>query len=366
MTRHRAATAAGSAPARYWHLQDDGRIRCDLCPRFCQLKDGQRGMCFVRKREGDHLVLDTYGRSSGFCIDPIEKKPLNHFLPGSSVLSFGTAGCNLACKFCQNYDISKSREIDTLASRAMPEDIAAVARAHGCASVAYTYNDPVIFLEYAVDTAEACRAEGIRAVAVTAGYITPEPRAEFFAAMDAANIDLKSIDPEFYRKLTGAQLQPVLDTITYVARETECWLELTTLLIPGENDSPAEIEALSRWVVENAGPDVPLHFSAFTPQHRMTKHPRTPVETLLAARDIAKAAGLHHVYVGNVHDKAGQSSYCAQCGALVIGRDWYQLSDWALDRTGHCQSCGTRFPGVIEGPPGTWGRKRKPIRMPAA
>ncbi|OIP84663.1 MAG: AmmeMemoRadiSam system radical SAM enzyme [Rhodobacterales bacterium CG2_30_65_12] len=348
-------------PARYWSAQPDGRLRCELCPRFCALRDGQRGMCFVRMREGDQIVLDTYGRSSGFCIDPIEKKPLNHFLPGTSVLSFGTAGCNLACKFCQNYDISTARSVD----RASPEALAAAAQRHGCASVAYTYNDPVIFLEYAVDTAAACRAVGVRSVAVTAGYIEPKPREEFFAAMDAANIDLKGFTPEFYRKLTGAEIGPVLDTIAYVAQETTCWLELTTLLIPGENDSPAEIEALSGWVLEQCGADTPLHFTAFTPQHRMPHHAATTLESVLGAREIAKAVGLHHVYVGNVHHEAAQSSYCTGCGQRVIGRDWHAITAWHLDDSGHCRNCGTRFAGVIEGPPGTWGAKRQPIRIGA-
>ncbi|GKY89089.1 AmmeMemoRadiSam system radical SAM enzyme [Sinisalibacter aestuarii] len=351
--------------ARHWSRQPDGRLRCELCPRFCALRDGQRGMCFVRMREGDEIVLDTYGRSSGFCIDPIEKKPLNHFLPGTSVLSFGTAGCNLACKFCQNYDISTAKTVDRLADSASPEALAQAAKRHGCASVAYTYNDPVIFLEYALDTAAACRDLGVRSVAVTAGYIEPEPRAEFFAAMDAANIDLKGFTPEFYRKLTGAHIEPVLDTIAYVAQETECWLELTTLLIPGENDSDAEIEALSGWVLDNCGADTPLHFTAFTPQHRMPDHAATPLETVLRAREIARRVGLHHVYAGNVHDEAAQSSYCTGCGQKVIGRDWHQLTGWHLDETGHCLSCGTRFAGVIEGAPGRWGRKRQPIRIGA-
>lgn len=351
--------------ARYWSEQPDGRLRCELCPRLCSLRDGQRGMCFVRMREGDRIVLDTYGRSSGFCIDPIEKKPLNHFLPGTPVLSFGTAGCNLACKFCQNYDISTARSVDRLADRASPEALAQAAQEHGCASVAYTYNDPVIFLEYAVDTAAACHEVGVRSVAVTAGYIEPEPRVEFFAAMDAANIDLKGFTPEFYRKLTGAHIEPVLDTIAYVAQETGCWLELTTLLIPGENDGPGEIEALSAWVHDNCGPDTPLHFTAFTPQHRMPDHAPTPLETVLAAQKIARQAGLHHVYSGNVHHKPTQSSYCTGCGQVVIGRDWYRLSDWNLDDSGHCTKCGTRFAGVIEGPPGTWGSKRQPIRIGA-
>jgi pyruvate formate lyase activating enzyme len=350
-------------PARFWTPEPDGRLKCTLCPRFCSLRDGQRGMCFVRLRDRDRMVLDTYGRSTGFCIDPIEKKPLNHFLPGTPVLSFGTAGCNLACKFCQNHEISKSREVDSLAHEASPEMIARVARAHGCASVAFTYNDPVIFHEYAVDTAAACREAGVKSVAVTAGYITEEPREEFFEAMDAANIDLKGFSEQFYRKLTGSEIAPVLDAIRFAVRESDCWVELTTLLIPGENDSDAELEKLSQWVMTECGPEVPIHFTAFHPDHRMLSHERTPLETLLRARQISRQAGLNHVYIGNAHHVDAQSSYCSGCGARVIGRDWHLLSDWRLDDFGGCVACGTRFPGVIDGPPGTWGRRRQPLRM---
>lgn len=349
--------------AGYARMQEDGRLRCELCPRYCTLRDGQRGMCFVRMRQGDAMVLDTYGRSTGFCIDPIEKKPLNHFLPGTPVLSFGTAGCNLACKFCQNHEISKSREVDSLAHEATPAKIARVAAQTGCAAVAYTYNDPVIFLEYAVDTAAACRERGIKSVAVTAGYICDDPRERFFGAMDAANIDLKGFSERFYRKLTGSGIAPVLDSIDYAVNETDCWVELTTLLIPGENDDPGELEQLSSWVFETCGPDVPLHFSAFHPDHRMMDRDRTPVEVLLMARRIALQAGLNHVYIGNAHHKAAQSSYCSGCGTLVIGRDWYALSDWHLDDSGGCIACGICFPGVIDQSPGDWGRKRQPLRM---
>ena len=222
-----------TVPGRYWHALDDGRIQCDLCPRFCKLREGQRGLCFVRACEDDGIVLTTWGRSSGYCIDPIEKKPLNHFLPGTPVLSFGTAGCNLACKFCQNWDISKSREFDTLADAAAPETIAQAAAALGCRSVAFTYNDPVIFLEYAVDVAVACRAEGIKTVAVTAGYICEAPRVEFYRHMDAANVDLKAFSEDFYRKICGGELAAVLETLKYLKHETDVWFELTTLLIPG-------------------------------------------------------------------------------------------------------------------------------------
>ena len=353
------------APGRYWHWLDDGRIQCDVCPRYCRLHEGQRGLCFVRARSGDRMVLTTYGRSSGFCIDPIEKKPLNHFLPGTAVLSFGTAGCNLTCKFCQNWDISKAREFDRLQEQASPEAIADAAVASGCRSVAFTYNDPVIFLEYAVDTAVACQARGIKTVAVSAGYICAEPRVEFFRHMDAANIDLKGFTERFYRNLCSAQLGAVLDTLEYLKRETSVWFEITTLLITGENDSPAEVGALSAWVMEHLGPDVPLHFTAFHPDWKMLDKPPTPPATLRTARAIGRAAGLHHVYVGNVHDPKGDSTYCHACDALLIGRDWYDLTAWNLTYDGCCADCGTPCPGVFDGPPGAWGRRRRAVSMQA-
>ena len=351
------------APARYWHLLGDGRIQCDLCPRFCRLHEGQHGLCFVRKFEGEALVLTTYGRSSGFCIDPIEKKPLNHFFPGTSVLSFGTAGCNLACKFCQNWDISKSRRLQTLSDQANPEAIALAAHHHGCRSVAYTYNDPVIFLEYAVDVAQACRERGIRNVAVTAGYICDDPRREFFSSMDAANVDLKAFTEGFYWKLTKGHLQPVLDTLLYLRHETDVWLEITTLLIPGENDSEGEVEALSQWIVGQLGPDVPLHFSAFHPDWKMLEYRHTPAATLQRARSIAKRNGLRYVYTGNVHDVDGQSTYCHGCGRMLVERDWYELGRWDLDPSGACRYCGAKCAGRFETAPGKWGSRRLPVRM---
>ena len=350
-------------PGRYWHALPDGRVQCDVCPRFCKLRDGQRGLCFVRAAEGGRIVLTTYGRSSGFCIDPIEKKPLNHFLPGTPILSFGTAGCNLTCKFCQNWDISKSREIDTLADAASPEALARAAQQTGCRSVAFTYNDPTIFLEYAVDVAEACHAAGIKTVAVTAGYICAEPRAEFYRHMDAANIDLKGFTEDFYRDLCTGHLDAVLDTLRYVHHETATWLEVTTLLIPGHNDGPDEIARLSDWFGAELGPGVPLHFTAFHPDYKMRDLPRTPHASLIRAREIAMAAGLRYVYVGNVHDPAGSSTYCHQCGALLIGRDWYSLYEWALTGDGRCTQCGTPCAGVFDGPPGTWGPKRVPVNL---
>jgi pyruvate formate lyase activating enzyme len=352
-------------PGRYWHALPDGRLQCDLCPRFCHLKEGQRGLCFVRQALGGQVVLTTYGRSSGFCVDPIEKKPLNHFLPGTPVFSFGTAGCNLACKFCQNWDMSKSREMDTLADAASPEEIAATAKRLGCRSVAYTYNDPVIFLEYAVDTAAACHRLGIKNVAVTAGYITPEARPEFFARMDAANVDLKAFTEDFYYRLTGGHLEPVLDTLKYLRRETSVWLELTTLLIPGENDSDEEIDRMTRWVVSELGPDVPMHFTAFHPDWKMLDHPPTPAGTLRRAREIAIRNGVYYAYTGNVVDTEGGSTYCPACRVRVIERDWYRLGEWNLTADGRCAACGTAIAGVFEASPGTWGAQRRPVKIRA-
>jgi pyruvate formate lyase activating enzyme len=357
--------AAGNWPTRYWHRLDNGQIQCDLCPRACKLHEGQRGLCFVRACAGGEIVLTTYGRSSGYCIDPIEKKPLNHFHPGTSVLSFGTAGCNLACKFCQNWDISKSREMDTLCAEATPIQIARAARALGCRSVAYTYNDPVVFHEYAIDVAQACREAGILSVAVTAGYVMPEPRAEFYKYMDAANVDLKAFSERFYRHLCGGELAAVQDTLVYLKRETAVWIEITTLLIPGENDSEAELTALAEWVMGQLGPDVPLHFTAFHPDWKLLDRPATPPATLTRARDIARRAGLHYVYVGNVHDRAGGSTYCHHCGALLIGRDWYELLAWHLTADGRCATCGTPLAGRFDPTPGTWGARRQPVDMRA-
>jgi pyruvate formate lyase activating enzyme len=352
-------------PGRYWHRLEDGRIQCDLCPRYCKLNDGQRGLCFVRARAHDQIVLTTYGRSSGFCIDPIEKKPLNHFLPGTPVLSFGTAGCNLTCKFCQNWSISKARALDRVQERASPEAIAQAAAASGCRSVAFTYNDPVIFLEYAVDVAQACRARGIKTVAVSAGYICPQPRRELFRHMDAANIDLKGFTENFYKSLCSGKLAPVLETLVYLKHGTKVWFEITTLLIPGENDSPAEIDALCRWVMEHLGADVPLHFTAFHPDWKMRETPPTPPATLRMARRIGKEHGLRYVYTGNIHDPAGQSTYFHACDAALVERDWYDLTGWNLTADGRCGSCGAACAGVFEPVPGRWGRRRAAVRVAA-
>jgi len=350
-------------PARYWHRLEDGRIQCAVCPRDCKLHDGQRGLCFVRKREGDAMLLTTYGRSSGFCIDPIEKKPLNHFYPGSSVLSFGTAGCNLSCRFCQNWDISKSREWDRLCDQASPDELAAAALKNGCRSIAFTYNDPVIFLEYAVDAAKACHQADIKTVAVTAGYIHAGARREFFAHMDAANIDLKGFTQDFYHKLCAGHLQPVLDTLEYLVKETDVWTEITTLLIPGQNDSDDELTAMCDWIAEHLGPDVPLHFTAFHPDYKMRDIPATPPSTLSRARSIALSAGLHHVYTGNVHDRDGGTTFCPACRSALIVRDWYNILAYRLTDDGHCPECAASISGRFTHFDGAFGARRIPMHL---
>ncbi|MEI7430364.1 MAG: AmmeMemoRadiSam system radical SAM enzyme [Betaproteobacteria bacterium] len=361
-------TPESSHPARWWHAlpQEEGkpaRLQCDLCPRDCTLQDGQRGACFVRQNVGGQMILTTYGRSSGFCVDPIEKKPLNHFHPGSSVLSFGTAGCNLTCKFCQNWDISKSRSMDTVMDAASPEGIAAAAAAYGAQSVAFTYNDPVIFAEYAIDTAVACHKRGIKTVAVTAGYIHRQPAKEFYAVMDAANVDLKAFSDDFYFKQCGGHLQPVLDGLAYIYHETPCWLEITTLLIPGQNDSSAEIKALSQWVARELGANVPLHFTAFHPDWKMDDLPRTPLATLTHARNLALDAGLNHVYTGNVHDTEDGTTFCPGCHAALIERDWHAIRHYDLPSDGRCPHCQTQIAGYFGKFGKPFGAQRIPVRL---
>ena len=348
---------------QWWHTDpDSGKVVCTLCPRECHIPEGNRGFCFVRGNMDGQMVLTTYGRSSGFCIDPIEKKPLNHFLPGTPVLSLGTAGCNLGCKFCQNWDISKSRQMDTIASHASPQAIVDACKQTGCRSIAFTYNDPVIWAEYAIDIARIAHQEGIKTVAVTAGYISPEARREFFSWMNAANVDLKAFTETFYRKLTQTQLQPVLETLKYLKHETEVWFEITTLVIPGENDSHEEVESMCGWLLENLGDDVPLHFTAFHPDFKMMDKPATPHETLSNARQIALNVGIKFAYIGNVYDLKRESTYCPRCGRVVIERNWYELGDYNL-KGNRCTFCDTVIPGVFEEQAGNWGCKRVPLSI---
>jgi len=334
-------------PTKYWHKLENGRVQCDLCPQACKLNEGQRGICFVRMRTNDQIVLTSYGRSSGFAVDPIEKKPLNNFLPGSKSYSFGTAGCNLLCKFCQNWDISKAHETDILNKDATPENVAKIAEEYGCKSVAFTYNEPIIFMEYAIDVAKECRKLGIKTVAVTNGYICDEPRKEFFSYMDAARVDLKSFTERFYRDITGSHLQPVLDTLVYLKRYTKVWLEVICLLITDENDSVSEITALASWIKENLGVDVPVHFTAFHPAWKMLDKPSTPLETIIRARDVAMKNGLRYVYTGNVYHPEGGKTFCYNCKKCVIARSGYEVIDYRLDNMGNCTFCHTKCDGIF-------------------
>jgi len=354
-------TIVSGHAGQFWRPWGKDRVLCELCPRACKIGPGQRGFCFVRANNNGQMVLTTYGRSSGFCIDPIEKKPLNHFLPGTPVLSFGTAGCNLSCSFCQNWDISKSRDMDRSMHYASPQRIADLAQEYACRSVAFTYNDPVIFYEYLEDTAIACREAGVKTVAVTAGYMTEQARPAFFKHIDATNVDLKSFDESFYRKTCGGHLQDVLDTLVYLKRETNVWFEITTLLIPGANDSVDEIRRMSEWIVDTLGVDVPIHFSAFHPDYKMNDKMRTPLDTLIRARDLALESGIRHVYTGNVHYSEGDTTFCHNCGSRLIVRDWYNLSYWALGEAGSCNNCGALCSGFFESQPGNWGNRRKSI-----
>lgn len=352
-----------TVPTKYWHKLAEGPIQCDLCPRHCKLTEGQRGFCFVRACQNSRIVLTTYGRSSGFCVDPIEKKPLFHFLPGTPVLSFGTAGCNLDCKFCQNADLSHCREMDTLADPASPERIAETAQALRCRSVAFTYNEPAIFHEYAIDTAKACRKLGIKTVAVTAGYVCAGPRKEFYEWMDAANVDLKGFSEEFYQKYTGSSLQPVLETLEYIKTQTSTWLEITTLLIPGLNDSDKELQALASWISENLGQDVPLHFTAFHPAYKLQGIQPTPLSTLRKAREIARKNGIRYCYTGNVEDPEGETTFCHACGKKLLGRSGYEITGWNLKGNGLCKFCEMPCSGIFELGPGNWGSRRLPVRL---
>ena len=354
----------GVVPGRWWHPLADGRVQCDLCPRECRLQNGQRGFCFIREARDKQIVLTSYGRASGFCVDPIEKKPLNHFYPGTSVLSFGTAGCNLGCRFCQNWNISKARAANRLTDWASPDDVAEAAARSRCPSIAFTYNDPVIFAEYAIDCARAAHARGIQTVAVTAGYIQHAARREFFGAMDAANVDLKAFTDLFYRRLCFAQLAPVLETLVWLKQETSVWLEVTTLLIPGQNDSEEEVARLCDWFGAKLGPEVPLHFTAFHPDFKLSGLPHTAVGTLQRARRQALASGLRHVYTGNAYDPQGQSTYCSRCGKLLIERSGYALGEWQLDASGRCCHCEHPLAGRFEVEPGTWGSRRERLNLP--
>ena len=331
--------------ARWWEPADNGKILCTLCPRYCTIGEGQRGFCYIRQNINDKLYSSGYGRPIGFGIDPIEKKPLNHFLPGTGILSFGTAGCNLGCKFCQNWSMSKAKSDNLNSLYASPEEVVALAKKYDTPSIAYTYNDPTIFGEYVEDISKIARAEGIKSVMVTAGYIDKQARKEVYKNIDAANVDLKAFHEEFYKKLTLSNLEDVLDTIYWLKHETDIWFEITTLLIPGENDSDEELKKEADWIVENLGDEVPLHFTAFHPDYKLSDKERTPASTLERARNIALSSGIKFVYLGNVHHSKGQTTFCPNCDFSLIRRDWHSVFKNYLD-DGKCSNCGEAIAGV--------------------
>jgi pyruvate formate lyase activating enzyme len=336
--------------ARYWEPAADGRVLCTLCPRRCRIGEGQAGFCFIRQNHGGKLVTLAWGRSTGFAVDPIEKKPLNHFLPGSPVLSFGTAGCNLGCRFCQNWDISKAKLEASQSEDWDPARVVQLAIDSGAPGLAFTYNDPVIWAEFAIDVAKEAHRRGLFTVFVSAGFVEAQAREEIFPHMDAANIDLKAFTEEFYGKTTLAHLAPVLETLAWLAKTKITWVEVTNLMIPGLNDAPAETRALAEWIGEHMGPDVPLHFTAFHPDYKLRDRPPTPPATLTAARAIARETGLRYVYTGNVHDPEGQTTLCPGCGAAAIRRDWFAIREWALDGD-RCRRCGETIAGRFPATP---------------
>ena len=331
-------------PAKWWTSLDGKKIVCNLCPRNCIIKKGQHGFCFIRKNIDGKLYSTGYGKPTGFGIDPIEKKPLNHFYPGTEILSFGTLGCNLGCKFCQNWDISKSKRSNHEEEYISPDDIVLFAKKRNIPSIAFTYNDPDIFGEFVIDVSKRARKEKIKTVMVSAGYINPEPRTEVYQYIDAANIDLKGFSSEFYKRNCSVEFEKVLDTILWLKNETNVWLELTTLLIPDLNDSDEELTKMCEWIVKNLGTEIPHHFTAFHPAYKLTEKPRTPASTLIKARNIAMEAGMKYVYTGNINSEETQTTYCPNCSQKLIKRDWHSLA-FNLIENGECFNCKTKIAG---------------------
>ena len=342
------AAALHSEPlheARWWEPEPGGRVHCFLCPRHCRIHEGQSGFCFIRVNRGGKLYSLGYGSPAALQVDPIEKKPLNHFLPGTRVFSMGTAGCNMGCFFCQNWDISKSRHDQVHSQSVSPQEVPLFARKHNCASLAFTYNEPTIWGEYVVDICSAARTHGLKTVMVTNGYITREAFHDIYDHIDAANVDLKAFTENFYGRITLTHLQPVLDTLLWLKNETNVWFEITNLMIPTLNDDADETRRLADWIFKNLGPDVPLHFTAFHPDFKLQDKPRTPPETLHRARQIAFDAGLHYVYEGNIYSD-GANTICPACRTTLIRRSWHTVESNLLERDGSCPKCRLRIPGV--------------------
>ncbi|MBI4859563.1 MAG: AmmeMemoRadiSam system radical SAM enzyme [Candidatus Riflebacteria bacterium] len=346
--------------ARWWKPADDRTVHCFLCPHRCAIADGGFGICHVRQNRGGRLVSLVYGTATGFAADPVEKKPLAHFLPGTAILSFGTVGCNLRCVFCQNWTSSRAKADDIPLVDVTPDQVVALARKHGCPSIAYTYNEPIISAEFVVEVSRLARREGLKNVLVTNGYVTPEARPDVMECIDGANVDLKGFTERFYADLTGSHLEPVKDTLRWMVREAGVWVEITTLLIPGENDSPGEIAASTEWIATTLGADVPVHFTAFHPDYRLLSRPPTPPATLAQARAIAMQKGLRYVFVGNVMDEDSQSTYCPGCGKVVIRRNWHEIRSCELDGN-RCRACGATIAGVFPGASAPAAPGRGPI-----
>lgn len=332
--------------ALWWEYDNKGKILCTLCPRYCHINEGQSGFCYIRKNIDGKLYSLGYGKSTGFAIDPIEKKPLNHFLPSTGILSFGTVGCNLGCLFCQNWNISKAKDLEKKSIDAGAQQIVQLAKKYNCPSIAITYNDPTIIGEFVIDIAKEAKKEGIHTVLVTAGYITESARPQVYKNISAANVDLKAFTQTFYRKITFSDMKYVLDTLIWLKKETDIWFEITNLKIPGKNDEIEETKEMCNWILENLGDEIPLHFTAFHPDFKMQDIKKTPAETLTKARELAMSMGIKYSYVGNVHDMSGQTTYCPSCKTAVIVRDWHKtlmnnLSD------GKCKNCNTKIAGIF-------------------
>jgi pyruvate formate lyase activating enzyme len=342
--------------ARWWETDAQGKLHCYLCPRHCHIGEGQAGFCFIRVNEGGKLYSLGYASPAAIQIDPIEKKPLHHFLPGTRIFSLGTAGCNMGCFFCQNWDISKSRSDQVHSTRLVPEQVVELAIRYGCPSIAFTYNEPTIWGEYVMDIAKAAHQRGLNTVMVTNGYISPEAFHDIYDHMDAANVDLKAFTEGFYAKITLTHLEPVLETLKRLKSETNVWFEITNLMIPTLNDDPAETRKLAEWVLENLGPGVPLHFTAFHPDFKLRDKPGTPPETLHRARSIAREVGLHYVYEGNIFSD-GAHTLCPNCATTLIRRSWHDVQQNRL-RGGACPICGQTIPG-------RWASPRHASDVPA-
>ena len=335
--------------ARWWEILPDGKVHCYLCPRHCHIGEGQSGFCFIRAPRGGKLYNLGYAHPAAIQVDPIEKKPLNHFLPGTTILSLGAAGCNMGCFFCQNWDISKSKADQVHSSYLEPETVVLAAIEHQCPSIAFTYNEPTIWGEYVIDTSRIAHAYGLKTVMVTNGYITREALFDVYEHVDAANVDLKAYTEDFYAKLTLSHLQPVLDTLKTLRHETNVWIEITNLIIPSLNDSQEETKELCGWMLENLGDDVPLHFTAFHPDFKLRNKPGTPPETLHRARQLARERGLKYVYEGNILS-GGADTMCPGCGRVLISRSWHRVSEVRVQPDGTCQHCGARISGHFEKP----------------